>query len=297
MGKRKELKDVEEEDVDMKSQDDNSDSEDEDMVNVDFEMFDPQPAHDFHGIRNLLRQLLDADSTLFDLSALTDLILSQPLLGTTVKVDGNESDPYAFLTVINLHQHKDVPVVKELTRYILSKSEASPALHSHLKSLLNPEASAHCGLILTERLINLPTEIVPPMYKMLLEEITWALEDNEPYNFNSFIILSKTYTEIPSKLDDLESRPLKKGKKKASKSKEVFYFHPEDEIIQRKNSDEDQKAHVSYKYTKENDERAADSKRAFSDFGIMPQGHMILIGKDELTRVVEELKKMFQPGA
>lgn len=77
-----------------------------DIVNVDFEMFDPQPDHDFHGLKTLLRQLFDVDNTLFDLSALTDLILSQPLLGTTVKVDGNESDPYAFLTVLNLQEHK-----------------------------------------------------------------------------------------------------------------------------------------------------------------------------------------------
>lgn len=69
-------------------------------------MFDPQPEHDFHGLKILLRQLFDVDSALFDLAALADLILSQPLLGTTVKVDGNQSDPYAFLTVINLHEHK-----------------------------------------------------------------------------------------------------------------------------------------------------------------------------------------------
>ena len=76
------------------------------MVNVDFEWFDPQPAVDFQGIKLLLRQLFETDAQLFDLSALTDLILSQPLLGSTVKVDGNESDPYAFLTVLNLHEHK-----------------------------------------------------------------------------------------------------------------------------------------------------------------------------------------------
>lgn len=85
--------------------DSDSDTESLDIVNVDFEMFDPQPAHDFHGLKTLLRQLLDADNTLFDISALTDLILSQPLLGTTVKVDGNESDPYAFLTVLNMQEH------------------------------------------------------------------------------------------------------------------------------------------------------------------------------------------------
>jgi protein BCP1 len=77
-----------------------------DMVNVDFEWFDPQPAVDFHGLKTLLRQLLDVDAQLFNLSELADLILSQPLLGSTVKTDGNESDPYAFLTVLNLETHK-----------------------------------------------------------------------------------------------------------------------------------------------------------------------------------------------
>ena len=76
------------------------------MLDIDFEWFDPQPEVDFHGLKTLLRQLLDVDSQLVDISALADLILAQPLLGSTVKVDGNETDPYAFLSVINLQEHK-----------------------------------------------------------------------------------------------------------------------------------------------------------------------------------------------
>ena len=76
------------------------------MLDVEFEWFDPQPEYDFHGLKALLRQLFDVDAQLFDLSALTDLILGQPLLGSTVKVEGNETDPYAFLTVLNLHEHR-----------------------------------------------------------------------------------------------------------------------------------------------------------------------------------------------
>ena len=75
------------------------------MLDVEFEWFDPQPEHDFHGVKTLLRQLFDADAQIFDLTALTNLILSQPLLGSTVKVEGNETDPYAFMTVLNLHKH------------------------------------------------------------------------------------------------------------------------------------------------------------------------------------------------
>ncbi len=80
-------------------------NQDTNILNVEFEWFDPQP-QDFHGLKALLRQLFDVDAQLFDLSALTELILSQPLLGSTVKVDGNETDPYAFLTVLNLGEHR-----------------------------------------------------------------------------------------------------------------------------------------------------------------------------------------------
>ena len=77
-----------------------------DMLDVEFEWFDPQPEHDFHGLKTLLRQLFDVDAQLLDLSTLVNTILAQPLLGSTVKVEGNETDPYAFLTVLNLYEHK-----------------------------------------------------------------------------------------------------------------------------------------------------------------------------------------------
>jgi hypothetical protein len=92
-------------DTDAQVENESSDEE-MDMLNVDFEWFDPQPAVDFHGLKTLCRQLFDVDAELFNLSELVDLILSQPLLGSTVKVDGNESDSYAFLTVLNLHRHR-----------------------------------------------------------------------------------------------------------------------------------------------------------------------------------------------
>ncbi len=104
MGKRKEIKDG---DVAMGGTDPNVDGDsDEDMeiVNVDFEWFDFQEI-DFHGLKHLIRQLFDVDSQDIDLSALSDLIISQPHLGSTVKTDGKESDPYAFLTVLNLQEH------------------------------------------------------------------------------------------------------------------------------------------------------------------------------------------------
>lgn len=79
------------------------------MLDVEFEYFDVEEI-DFHGIKLLLKQLFDADKDLFDISALSDLIISQPFLGSTVKVADDEhaakeNDPFAFFSVLNLHAH------------------------------------------------------------------------------------------------------------------------------------------------------------------------------------------------
>ncbi|KAF1993180.1 hypothetical protein P154DRAFT_83782 [Amniculicola lignicola CBS 123094] len=265
--------------------------QDMDMVNVDFEWFDPQPSIDFHGLKTLLRQLLDVDNQLFDLSALADLILSQPLLGSTVKVDGNESDPFAFLTVLNLHTHNSHPVIQTLTTYLTTHSRTIiPAL----PTLLDAANPAQIGLILTERFINMPHEIVPPMYTMLLEEIQWAVEEKEPYNFTHYLILSKTYTEIASQLSAPDPPAFKKKKGPSSKEKdlETFYFHPEDEVFQKHAL-----AWGNFDYETPVDEGASDSKRAFQDMGVKPKGHMILIEAGKLEAAIKAMAAFLSGGS
>lgn len=82
------------------------------MLDVDFTFFDPQP-HDYHSIKLLLSQLLSRDAKLLDLGAVANLVLEQKLVGSTVKTDGAEGDPYAVLTVLNLNVHK-VRLTREL---------------------------------------------------------------------------------------------------------------------------------------------------------------------------------------
>ncbi|KAJ5246614.1 Protein bcp1 [Penicillium chermesinum] len=287
MGKRKQ--DLS--DVPMSGTADDDDSgDDTELINVDFEWFDPQPAVDFHGLKNLCRQLFDNDAQDFDMSALSDLILSQPTLGSTVKVDGNETDPYAFLSVLNLQEHKDKPVVRDLTNYLKNKSASNPSL-SALSDLLSQDPIPPIGLILTERLINMPAEIVPPMYNMLQEEIAWALEDKEPYSFTHYLIVSKNYKELESKLDAEESRPQKKSKKGGDPAQR-FLFHPEDEILER-----NAVCSGAFEYTHQHDEGHSDSKRAFQELGIVTNGSLILIEAAKFESTVKAMMEYFKPPA
>ena len=259
------------------------------MLNVEFEWFDPQPEFDYHGIKTLLQQLFDVDAHLFDLSTLTELILSQPLLGSTVKVDGNETDAYAFLSILNLHEHKDRPAVGRLIQYLKGKASSKPQLQALADILAKPEVPA-IGLILTERLINVPAEVVPPMYTMLLEEVQWALEEGEPYNLSHYLLVSKTYTEVASKLDGEDDRPRKK--KKAAGNFETMYFHPEDEVFQRHAL-----CHGPFDYSTKQDDGHSDSKRAFQELGIRPQGHLILVEGSKFPTATQGVAEYLKPPA
>ena len=163
-------------------------------------------------------------------------------------------------------------MISALVDYVMDQCSTNDDL-SHISKLLADDGHACVGLILTERLVNVPAQVVPPMYRMLQEEITWALDDNEPYKFTHFLILSKTYREIASRLDEDETSSRKAKKQRQSGrngSDELFYFHPEDELLQRHAV-----AYGGYGY--KNRSSQSDSKRAFQELGIKPQGHMMLI--------------------
>ncbi|KAL9073155.1 MAG: hypothetical protein Q9157_004848 [Trypethelium eluteriae] len=278
--------------VKRNEQDDESSDEEIETLDVDFEFFDPQPEHDFHGLKRLLQILFDADSSLFDLTALVELILSQPLLGSTVKVPGdedaiNEEDPYAFLTAINLHEHRERPEIQQLNQYLSQKASSIPSL-SHLPELLSPASKAQVGLILTDRLRNMPVQIVPPMYRMLTEEISSALEENEPFSFSHYLIVSQTYTEKASELNQDGGRSSKK-RRKQSEGDENFYFHPEDEVLHRFAA-----GWGNYDFTKQG-EGGPDCKRAFQELGIEPQGHMVLIESAKFGDAVDAMASYLAP--
>jgi protein BCP1 len=177
--------------------------------------------------------------------------------------------------------------VQTIIQYLTSKAASSPQL-SHIKDVISSQSPGknEVGLILAERLLNVPPEVIPPMYTMLMEEVEWANQDNEPYTFSHYLILSKTYKEVESKLDEEESRSTKKQKKDKGASDNTFYFHPEDEVFQRYAV-----AHGNFNYTSVPDSGRADSKRAFQEMGIVPQGHFILIERSRIEEAVKAVSE------
>ncbi|BGO88404.1 hypothetical protein NBRC10512_007285 [Rhodotorula toruloides] len=294
---------------------------DVEMLDVNFSFFDPQP-QDYHSIKLLLSQLLQGDAASLDLGGVTDIVLEQKLVGSTVKTDSgdeddkaHEGDPYAVLTVLNLNVHKSNKALSSLVSYILSKLPSSSAFHSTLSSLLSVDAAAssaskpsHVGLVLSERMVNMPPQIVPPMYRMLSEELQWAKDDGEPYHFSHLLFVSRVFKSSLSALDDdpnaaLEAAivaeaeakakvpPKKKKQRKAGgaeqEEEKLWMYHVEDEFIQKF-------AEHTHVFDFSNNSRRAEGGGQ-DQFGVDMKGQLMLVPWPKFSDIVDGLEAFVGP--
>ncbi|KAG7693072.1 hypothetical protein KL951_004611 [Ogataea haglerorum] len=295
MSKRsqKELENDDLSDIDVSSTDEEVEEEEEgaeEMINVDFDFFDLNPKVDFHATKNFLRQLFGEDSVFFSLSEIADMVLTEGHAGSTIKTDGKESDPFSVLSVINLTDNLEAASIKALVKYLLEKTNKKPQFNIVLRQLLSGSSKSRVGLVVSERLINMPVETVPPMYKMLIEEIEKAENAATEYNFDFYLVPSRVYKLVTSTVDqEMEDAPSSKKSKKAEVPAETLdYFHYEDEVLEKH-----AQHHGYFDYTNKTIE--ADSRRVFNDFGVDPKLSLMLLDKKGFEKAVFEMQERFPP--
>lgn len=159
---------------DKNEQTDSSDGEGfEGVVQADFAFFDPKPG-DFHGVKVLLQTYLGNKQ--WDLSGFVDLILGQPTVGTVVKIENDEDDAvYSVITALNMGRYQDRKCMIELKGYLLKMCQEKDVL-AKLRSFMG-EYARDVGLVISQRVVNLPPQLLPPLYDALFDEVSWATED------------------------------------------------------------------------------------------------------------------------
>lgn len=162
---------------------DSDGSEEPDFINVDFDFRAPEEI-DFQALKRLLQQLFYTHNTKLDLCALADHVVKTSTsqgVGTTIKiVDDQDQDPYAFVSAIELSSDKKEgsEAANTLTKYLLqvSSKPSTKAAHDAIKSAASSTSTnAPIVAVLHERMVNMPVQVAPPLYKMLLEEIRASL--------------------------------------------------------------------------------------------------------------------------
>lgn len=274
--------------------DSGSDDDDDSIVNVDFDFADISEI-DFHGLKNLLRQLIPVheDSDL-DASDLVDSLINREVkLGSTVKVADDEGgDPYAVVTVFSLSD-KEKPGIKTLRGYLERRGG------QEVKTLL-ADKSKKVAFLWSERLINMPPQLAPKLFELLLEELEEAVKEHgKGWEFDHFVHVAKTYREVESNVverddeDENEAAPTKKGKKSgkpvAKPSTTTFYFHPEDELLVAQ-------AVTQKDYNLPKDPTTSDGRRVFSEFGIEPKRKILVLDRAGFLKGCKAIVQMAGEG-
>ncbi|KAH0838762.1 p21-C-terminal region-binding protein-domain-containing protein [Lanmaoa asiatica] len=262
MSKRKQTHDM---DVD----DDSADEQTPALVDVNFDYYNVDAANDYHAIHRLLIQLFGPDAERVQTGPLTEVIASvaeESGVGSTVKTEEEEgSDPYAVLTVMSCR-----------------------GFHSTLTSLLQNHPQHHVGLVLSERLINMPVQVMPPMYRMLSEEIDEAVKEGQGYRFTNYLFISRVYRLSPEEEEvmlaaqrnskryrstsHLQTKPSKDG---------VYGFHPEDEEIIRHATHT-----VTYAFT---DAKPRDAESV----GLDVAGRAMLVPAEKFNALVKKIEETY----
>lgn len=228
------------EDDDDDDDDDDEEDEDEAMedaaaapglegknVNVEFVFSDPREAH-FHSVKQFLLGYMPPTQP-FDVSGLANAIVTQVTTGTMVCVEG-EDDVYGFITALSLARLSHETSVQQIVQYVTKR--CPPAELPRLQHILGTKA---VGLVVNERMVNLPYQLVPAIHSALHEDIEWAVENEDTpelrasFQFDYLLLLATCTTEKSGASGG------KKGKKaKTSYEQTAKFFHNfEDEFLEQ----------------------------------------------------------------
>ncbi|KAK7250446.1 hypothetical protein RIF29_32895 [Crotalaria pallida] len=88
--------------------------------------------------------------------------------------------------------------IVEIKDFLLHKASQEKGIANQLRLLLEEQAR-DVGLLVSQRVVNLPPQLLPPLYNALFDEVSWATED-EPtedlrssFKFKHYVILTKIY--------------------------------------------------------------------------------------------------------
>jgi len=278
--------DFDEEELDI-SDDSDSDSddnepvtleEDEDdpdnysEVQVDFNVEFPKEA-DFHGVKNFMKSYIP--SNVFNSSELADIIVGQTKIGHMIKVEGNP-ELFGFFTTVNMHEHRNKQCIQQIKEFVLSKAGNDT---ERVNTILDSEGT---GILISERLLNIPFQVILPVYRALFANMEAMVEDEKKntkkrptFDFNNYLILT-TYQQKSA------SKHAKKTKQTEDDSLE--YSKIEDEFLHKV-------AKHEYNYPVV---RGDDTRRWTLNGVMSTMGRITIVENKHIPVVIQELEDLLE---
>ncbi|KAJ1679170.1 Mss4p nuclear export [Spiromyces aspiralis] len=145
----------------------------------------------------------------------------------------------------------DKGTVKQIRDYLLGKSErfADAKAKQTLARLLDPKSDKHVGLLINERFVNMPPHTVPPLLRLLFEEMEAV---------SKYLLLSPVYRPVRPSEDAVGEVPNSAASDKDKAVGISCYYRAEDKLIEPL-------VDSMFEYQLTRYKRQSDSRDIFSD--------------------------------
>lgn len=149
---------------------------------------------------------------------------------------------------------------------------------SLIRSLLSDDSQS-IGLLINERIINIPAQISVPLLESLSKEIKKACQKKMPYDFTYFILICKLYKS---------GKPHRQKKKRQQSGgggePEILWSNPEEELI-------NQEADCQFEFCVKGDADSGLSGQWMEDdVEMSPYRRVLLLQADKLDPLIERIK-------
>jgi len=154
-----------------------------------------------------------------NLSELADLIVEQVSVGTMIKTEGTV-DPLGFLTILPMNFYKEKLCIQQIKTFLLKRAP-NKGIKGKLQELFN-QTHKSLGLLIQDRMINLPQELINPLHQAIYDDISWAKKNERDlhlraaFKFDNIILVSRCWKDATSKTEwnKQQSEQARQGKKK-----------------------------------------------------------------------------------
>ena len=226
---KKRQREKDDDDMDIENEEDEFNLEnkiDEEIENVEFNFSNILEA-DYQSLKSLLQPNFQFEN--INVGDLADLLISQHEdVGTTIRADGQIFGLFSYVPLSsNLAKKKHSPFIDDFYKYIKIKANKADDINKKKILEIMEDKNLNLGLIINERIVNLPEETVPPALGLATKEINECREVEEKdydkrFDFDYLIFITKFVKIIGESRKD--NKKLKKDDKQMENNEAYYKF-------------------------------------------------------------------------
>ena len=195
---KKRQREKDDDDMDIENEEDEFNLEkkiDDEIENVEFN-FSNILENDYQSLKSLLQPNFQFEN--INVGDLADLLISQHEdVGTTIRADDQIFGLFSYVPLTsNLAKKKHSQFIDDFYKFIKLKSNNADEINKKKILEIIDDKNLNLGLIISERIVNLPEETVPPALGLATKEINECREVEEKdydkrFDFDYLILITK----------------------------------------------------------------------------------------------------------